>query len=108
MAETLIQSDRVFLDTAFAIALASTTDHFHGLALALTGELQARSTSLVTTWAVLLEIGNALSKLQYRHAVLQLLSSLQNDPNVEIVPLTNQLLEQAMKLFAGRPAKNGA
>lgn len=105
MATNLIRDGSVFLDTAYAIALASTTDEFHNHALALADELEARGTRLVTTWAVLLEIGNALSKLQFRQAALSLLSSLQSDANVEILPLTGSLLEQALKLYADRPDK---
>jgi predicted nucleic acid-binding protein len=105
MAKTLILPGSVFLDAAYAIALASTTDASHHQALALADQLEASGTRLVTTWAVLLEIGNALSRVQYRHAALQLLSSLQNDASVEIVPLTGSLLEQAVKLYSERPDK---
>ena len=87
MAKKLILSASVFLDTAYAIALASSTDEHHHQALALADELEAGGTRLVTTWAVLLEIGNALSKIPYRHAAVQLLFSLQSDAKVEIVPL---------------------
>jgi len=105
MARTLIRGGSVFLDTAYAVALASTTDEYHHHALALADELEASGTRLVTTWAVLLEIANALSKLQYRHAALRLLSSLQGDVSVEIVPLTGPLFEQALKLYSDRPDK---
>ncbi len=105
MAKTLILSGSVFLDTSYAIALASTTDELHHQALALADELEASSTRFVTTWAVLLEIGNALSKVQYRPAAVQLLFSLQSDANVEIVPLADPLLEEAMKLYSERPDK---
>ena len=83
MAAGLILGDKVFLDTAYAITLASTTDEFHLQARALAGELKESATRLLTTWAVLLEIGNALAKLQYRHAVIKLLSSFRTDPSVE-------------------------
>ena len=82
MAKVLTPSGSVFLDTAYAVALASTTDSYHHHALALADELEANGTRLVTTWGVLLEIGNALSKIQYRPAALQLLSSLRHDPGV--------------------------
>jgi predicted nucleic acid-binding protein len=105
MTTRLIASDSVFLDTAYAIALASATDEFHVRALALAEELEASGTRLITTWAVLLEIGNALSKMQHRHAASQLLSSLRTDPSVEIVPLSDQLFEGAFKLYSERPDK---
>ena len=54
---------------------------------------------------MLLEIGNALSKAQYRDAALQLLSSLQRDASVEIVALSEPLLQRAVALYAKRPDK---
>ena len=60
---------------------------------------------MVTTPAILLEIGNALAKLQYRRAAAQLLSSLCSDPSVEIVPLSDQLFAQGLKLYSERSDK---
>jgi predicted nucleic acid-binding protein len=105
MARNLTPGSSVFLYTAFAVALASSTDAYHHHALALDDELEANETHLVTTWGVLLEIGNALSKVQYRHAALQLLSSLQRDASLEIVPLSDALLQRALTLYAERPDK---
>ena len=102
MAGSLILADSVFVDTAYAIALASPADEFHPPALALAEQLEAHGTRLLTTPAVLLEIGNALSKLLYRQAAIQLLSSLRSDPSVEIAPLSDQLFEQALQLYAER------
>jgi predicted nucleic acid-binding protein len=84
----------VFLDTAYAIALSASTDDFHARALQLAEQLEATETHLVTTHAVLLEIGNALSKLRYRPAAIRLLQALQTDPHVEIVPLSTELYAQ--------------
>ena len=105
MATRLIPGSSVFLDTAYAVALASTSDAYHRHALALADELEANETLLVTTWGVLLEIGNALSKVQYRDAALKLLSSLQRDASVEIVPLSGPLLQHGVALYAERPDK---
>lgn len=105
MATWPMTSDSVFLDAAYAIALASVTDRFHLQARALAGELKRNRTRLVTTGAVLLEIGNALSKVPHRRAAVQLLSSLRTDPSVEIIPLSEQLFEQAFKLYSDRPDK---
>ena len=38
---------------------------------------------MVTTQAILLEIGNSLSKQKYRAAAIQLLESLETDPSIE-------------------------
>ncbi len=95
----------VFLDTAYAIALSSPKDEHHEQALRLAEEIEADSVKLVTTRAVILEIGNALAKQRYRAAAIELLESLEFDPTVEIVPATEDLCEQAFQLYRARPDK---
>lgn len=92
----------VFLDTSFAIALSSITDQHHPKAVALATQLENNKTKLVTTEAILLEIGNALSKSKYRVAAIQLLESLESDPTVEVVSLTRDLYLAAFNLFKKR------
>ena len=96
----------VFLDTAYAIALSSAKDLFHQTAILLADQIDAAGTRLVTTRAVLLEIGNALSRQRYREAAIRLLYALETDPNVEILPLTEQLYAQALQLYRERPDKD--
>jgi len=95
----------VFLDAAYAIALAAPSDQLHARALALAEQLEADRTRLVTTQAVLLEIGNALSKRRYRAAAVDLLSSLEADPAVEVVALTPELYAEAFDLYRDRSDK---
>jgi len=96
----------VFLDTAYAIALASATDRHHQQALAFAEQLETAGTRLVTTRAVLLEIGNALSKQRYRRAAIQLLDALEADPTVVILPLSETIYAQALRLYRERPDKD--
>ena len=98
----------VFLDTAYAIALSSPTDLFHQRAVQLADELKSAGTRLVTTRAILLEIGNALSRQRYRRAAVMLLDSLETDPRVEIIPLSEQLYTRASRLYRERPDKEWA
>jgi predicted nucleic acid-binding protein len=95
----------VFLDTGYAIALSSPNDQFHARAVDLAVQLEALETRLVTTRAVLLEIGNALSKQRYRQAAVQLLDSLETDPKVDIVPVSEPLYARALQLYRERPDK---
>ncbi len=97
--------NEVFLDTAYAIALSSSNDRYHEPALKLAEQLEKAGTRLVTTRAVQLEIGNALSKQRYRHAAIQLLDALEADSTVEIVPLSEALYTQALRLYRERPDK---
>jgi len=95
-------ANELFLDSSYAIALAASSDQLHSRALELAEEIVSQSRRLVTTRAVLLEIGNALSKQRYRAAAVQLLASLESDPSVEIVLLTGELYAQAFELFRDR------
>jgi predicted nucleic acid-binding protein len=67
--------------------------------------LEAARTQLITTRAVLLEIANSLAKVRYRTAGVQLLTSLETDPNVEIIPLTDVLFDSAFHLHRQRHDK---
>lgn len=95
----------VFLDTAFALALVNVNDLLHGKALSLADQLEAQATRLVTSRPVLLEIGNSLAKLRYRSSAVQILTSLEADPSVEIVPLTDELYHEALHLYRDRSDK---
>ena len=103
--ERTLATNEVFLDTAYAIALSVTSDEHHERAVELAQQLEIRQTRLITTRAVLLEIGNALSRQRYRPAAIELLAALEHDPQVERVPLTNELYRQAFELFHSRPDK---
>lgn len=96
---------KVFLDTAYAIALSSPKDEHNEQALRLAEEIETEQISLVTTRAVVFEIGNALSRQRYRAAAIELLESLEFDPNVEIVPATEELCSRAFELYRARPDK---
>lgn len=83
--------NRVFLDAAYAIALSVPRDQYHQRAVSLADELELSQTHLITTRAVLLEIGNALSKQHHRQAAVTLLQAIEADPNIKIMPLTEKL-----------------
>jgi len=54
---------------------------------------------------VLIEIGNALSSRRLRHVAVQLLTTLESDPIVEIVPLSEDLYGRAFAFYRARPDK---
>ena len=95
----------VFLDASYAIALSNSNDQYHNLAIKLATKLEQSKTRLVTTRAVNLEIGNALAKQRYRHAAIELLESLENDTQVEIIEFSEELYKKALKLYRERPDK---
>ncbi len=97
--------NKFFLDTAYAIALSAVTDQYHQKAEILSRQIETEAIPLITTRAVILEIGNALAKLRYRAAAIELLDSLEEDLNVEIIPLSEELYSQAIELYRQRPDK---
>ena len=90
----------LFLDASYyAIALASATDQYHERAVELAQRIETGDRRLVTSRAVVLEIGNALSKLRYRAAAFALLDAIERDPNLEIVPLSEELYRRSLELY---------
>lgn len=98
-------TSEVFLDTGYVIALSVEADEQHKRAIELAEQLETEKTRLVTTRAILLEIGNSLSKERYRQAAIELLDALEKDSSVEIVSLSEKLFTQAFELFRSRPDK---
>jgi len=98
--------DRVFLDAAYAIALANPADEHHARASALADQLLQNRTRIVTTRAVLIEIANFLAKLKYRAAAVEMLTAIESDPTIEIVPLAEELYQTAFGLYQDRPDKD--
>ena len=97
--------NRVFLDTSFSIAMAIEKDDFHERALELADKIEAENIYLLTTQAIVLEIGNALSKLKYRQSAVGIIQHLESDLNTSIISLTDELYNKAFELFRNRPDK---
>ena len=92
----------VFLDTSYAIALSASNDEHHEQAVKLAEQLEADGTQLITTRAIVLEIGNTLARARYRNAAVELLDALENDPKVEIIPASEELCARAFQLYRNR------
>ena len=72
----------LFLDTAYILALLNSYDGFHLQARKLSSEIDV---PLVTTEAILTEIGNALAKPQWRELAVDTVNDLRADESVEII-----------------------
>ena len=97
--------NELFLDTSFSIGLVSPRDQIHEKAITWAKKIEESKIPLVTTRAILLEIGNALSKLRFRQVGIGLLENLENDSDMTIVSLTDKLYKKAFELFRNRPDK---
>lgn len=96
---------KVFLDTSYTLALSFRSDSFHPRATQLAKWLDRERVSIVTTRAVLLEIGNALSKERYRYQAVNLLNSIEEEDTIDIVSVSDGLYTRALTLFQSRPDK---
>ena len=88
--------DRIFVDTSFLLALVNDRDQYHVQAEALSFKFE--QSFLITTVAVLLEIGNALAK-DFREEANAILKLLRRSDRVEIVQIDDRLLEKALEIF---------
>jgi predicted nucleic acid-binding protein len=98
-------SDVLFLDSAYAIALAAPGDETHSRAAGLAAELRSRNQQMLTTEAVVFEIGDALAKPRFRRTAIELMTSIFTDPRIEVVHITPALVQRAFDLFERRPDK---
>lgn len=95
----------VFLDTSYALALSAPHDRYHEQAVTLAEQLEADETRLVTTRAVVLEIGHVVSKIGYQQAAIEMLAALEVDRQVEIVPVSEQIYARALQLYQEQRAQ---
>ena len=86
----------IFVDTSFIIALINEKDQYHEQAEALSHKFE--NSPLLTTSAVLLEIGNALAK-DFRQEAASVIKVLQNSTNVEVVDIDEKLFEKGLAVY---------
>ena len=89
-------SSEIFVDTLFVVALINQRDVYHAKALEIS-ELHDGQ-PLLTTDAVLLEIGNALAR-SFRRQAIEVIDSFLSSGEVQIVRLTPRLFDQAYALY---------
>jgi len=91
-----------FLDSSYVIALAYASDQHRARALQVAAAIEKNRTRLVTTRAVLLEIGSALSKTKIRRDAIRLINALQASSQLEIIPLTEEIAIHGWNFFCQR------
>lgn len=88
-------SRKIFVDTLSVVALINERDAYHHKASELADVFEHQP--LVITDAVLLEIGNALSR-NFKSEAVAVIDHFLNSPEVEIARLTPELFEQSLNL----------
>jgi predicted nucleic acid-binding protein len=92
----------LFADTFFYLALLNPDDAAHRRVEEISRTVTAPT--ITTAW-VMTEVGDALAGPMQRPLFLALLEELGSDPNVTLVPATQDLFNRGIDLFARRPDK---
>ncbi len=98
-----MNSRRFFLDTAYVQALVNRRDRYHRAARSLLRDLRTASAVWVTE-AVLVEIGNALSR-DHRSEAAAFIDYCYTTSNINVVPVDTTLLRRALDLYRDRADK---
>ncbi|MGI8670087.1 MAG: type II toxin-antitoxin system VapC family toxin [Aridibacter sp.] len=97
--------NKVFLDTSYLVALIIEKDENHEKAVELSLKIEQNEIQIYTTQAIILEIGNSLSKLKYRQSAIGLIDFLRSDSSISIITLDTELFDAAFELFSNRSDK---
>jgi uncharacterized protein len=92
----------VFVDTSFVIAMVNKNDQYHTLALDLAERFAGRA--LVTTDAILLEIGNALSR-NFKRESVEIIEYFLTSDDVKVIHLHPPLFRKAFDLYKSHSDK---
>ncbi len=101
----MILPPRLFVDTAFWIALFRRRDQYHREACAWQSYLVRTGARLVTTDAVCWEWMNAMSSAASRSAAAYGYERIRFDRQIEVVSHSEELTAAALRLFADRADK---
>ena len=92
----------VFADAFYFVALLNRADQHHPRAVAAASQL--RDNLLTTEW-VLMELADALAESTSRRLVLPFIRSLEQDPKVEIIRASRELMQRGLRRYDERPDK---
>ena len=88
--------NKIFVDTWFIVALINKRDQYHQKALHLAKQFD--NYPLITTDAILLEIGNCLSS-NYKNEAVELIEKFLASDDIEVIRLTPDLFDEALSLY---------
>ncbi len=103
-----MMTNRVFLDTSFSLAAAITNDVNHEKAKEISKTLETSRTKIITTQAIVLEIGNALARGKHHPAAGEIIKRLRKEPIISVISLSDELIDKPSNFLAPGPTKIGA
>ena len=93
-----------FLDTSFLIAFHTPNDSFHAKALEWKDRIYTAD-RLYMTLSVLIELGNFWARKRSRRDARRIIELLLRSQQTIVVPVTKQLFQRALLLYAKRQDK---
>lgn len=102
-------NEKIFWDAWAFIALADKTYSFHSQALAIKQNLQRQDTYLITTEAVLSEVGNMFSRSSLKPLAVEQVKYVKSVVTIhrgKIVTIDTRIWERAWELYHARPDKD--
>ena len=88
-------TEAVFVDSFAWIAAINKSDNYHEISLKTIETLLKKGLKLVTSNYVIVETINALSKAEFRKAVIEFVDKLEMSPSVEIIKITDEMYNNA-------------
>ena len=98
-----MNGDRFFLDTAYILARVDRSDQYPRAAVTLARKVRAAAEVWISE-AVLIEVGNALSST-HRLEAANFIQQCYRTPNMRVIPLTTELMFEALDLYRARDDK---
>jgi uncharacterized protein len=89
-------SNSIFLDTSFVLALMNERDQYHAMAENLSYKFE--NSPLITTDAVLFEIGNALAR-DFRKEAIAVIRMLRSSNRVQVIEVGSRLFEKGLEFY---------
>lgn len=97
---------QIFMDTAFLIAVTDESDDYHNVAVETYKKLIEEKWNIFTTDAVLIEIGNGLSKEKWRKVAHTWITQIRRSSKIfRVIPTTAEILNMAVDLYGTRQDK---
>lgn len=92
-----------FVDTSFVVALVNKHDQYHTQAIELASHFDKRP--LVTTDAILLEVGNALAR-SFKTESIQIIEHFIASEEIQIIHLNADLFRRAFEFYRSHSDKS--
>jgi len=98
--------NKLFVDTSGWIALINRSDALHVTATRIYNDRFAAGWDFITHAGVMLEVGNGLSLVRFRHLAVQLKARIDASSRIEVIALTEERYEAGWQMYANRSDKD--